>query len=167
MTGTKPDERIRTPMRWDSSRPAAGFSTTTPWEALSDDPQRTDVGAESSDSSSLLATYRSLIQLRADHPALAHGDWMPVDVSAPGVDAYLRQADGETVLVVANLGDQPADDVALSLASGDLCGTPSVASLLGAGPVRSPAITSTGGFYGYVPVDRLGARETLAIRLAP
>ncbi|HSW27340.1 MAG TPA: alpha-amylase family glycosyl hydrolase, partial [Burkholderiaceae bacterium] len=32
MTGHKPDERIRTPMRWDATEPAAGFSTAAPWQ---------------------------------------------------------------------------------------------------------------------------------------
>ena len=40
MTGAKPDERIRTPMRWDASAPAAGFSTHAPWEPLSGDRRR-------------------------------------------------------------------------------------------------------------------------------
>jgi alpha-amylase len=165
MTGHKPDERIRTPMRWDGSEPSHGFSSGTPWEALSDDPAGTDVATESPDPTSLLSTYRSLIHLRANHPALALGDWTPVDASDPAVVANLRQAAGESVLVVANLGDEPVDRVALRLAAGPLCGQPAVESLHGPDEVHPPTITPTGGLDGYVPVDRLGARETLVIGL--
>ena len=36
MTGTKPDERIRTPMRWTADEPAAGLlRRSTPWQPLS------------------------------------------------------------------------------------------------------------------------------------
>jgi len=167
MTGHKPDERIRTPMRWDTSELAAGFSSGRPWESLSDDPVGTDVATESSDPTSLLATYRALIHLRAEHAALSRGDWTPIDTSEPAVHAYLRQADGESVIVLANLGDEPVDDVALSLKAGLLCGSPAAEALLGPDEVRPPTITPTGGLDGYVPVDRLGARETLAIELAP
>ena len=45
MTGQKPDPEIRTPMRWDGSEPAAGFSTHAPWEALSADPSSVNVAA--------------------------------------------------------------------------------------------------------------------------
>jgi glycosidase len=167
MTGRKPDERIRTPMRWDGSQPAAGFSTDAPWETLSEDPAGTDVAAQGADPGSLLSTYRVLGQLRASHPALSRGDWTSVDASEPGVHAYLRQADGETVLVVANLGDETVAGVALTLEAGPLCGAPEAQALLGPDDVRSPAITPTGGLDGYVPVARLGPRETLVIGLVP
>jgi glycosidase len=164
MTGTKPDERIRTPMRWDPSE-AAGFTTASPWEALSEDPAERNVATESADAGSVLSTYRSLIHLRADHPALSHGDWTPVDASDPGVVAAVRQADGETVLVVTNLADAPASGVGLSIDQGPLCGSPTATALLGPATVAAPTITSAGGLDGYVPVAQLGARETLVIEL--
>lgn len=167
MTGAKPDERIRTPMRWDAQAAGAGFSTATPWQPLSDDPVTTNVAGESADPSSVLSTYRSLIALRAAHPALAHGDWAAVDASNRNVDAYLRQADGETVLVVANLGDQPVEGPSLNLETGPLCGVRTAAALLGDHPVRPPAVDPSGGFTDYVPVDRLDPYETIVIELAP
>ncbi|MBI3749725.1 MAG: DUF3459 domain-containing protein [Chloroflexi bacterium] len=165
MTGAKPDERIRTPMRWDATAGSAGFSTGTPWEPLSDDPAATNVAGEAADPSSLLSTYRDLIRLRTANPALAHGDWTAVDSDNRAVVAYLRQAGGETALVVANLGDQPIDGPALALETGPLCGTPAATALLGDGPVRAPAVTATGGFTGYVPIDRLAPAATVVIRL--
>jgi len=166
MTGHKPDERIRTPMRWDASTDG-GFSSGTPWEPLSDDPVGTNVATETSDTGSLLATYRSLMQLRAAHPALSHGDWTPIGTSVATVTAFLRQVDGESVLVVSNLADAPVGKVALSLDTGPLCGSPTVEALAGPADIHPPPITATGGLDGYLPVDRLGARETVVIKLAP
>jgi alpha-amylase len=167
MTGSKPDERIRTPMRWDVTDTTAGFTTGNPWQPLGEDPAGTNVATESADPSSLLSTYRDLIRLRATHPGLAQGDWTAVDSPIRAVNAYLRQVDGESVLVVANLGEVPIDRPALTLARGPLCGTPTAEALLGTSAVHPPAITSTGGFEGYVPVDRLDARQTVVIKLAP
>ena len=163
MTGHKPDERIRTPMRWDGSSPAAGFSTGTPWETLSEDRPGTDVAAEAPAADSLLSTYRSLIRLRAAHPALATGSWTQVKASDPAIDAFLVDGSGETVLVVTNLSDEAVAGVTLGLESGPLCGAPSATDLIGDVGVAAPAINAAGGFDAYAPADRLGARETLVI----
>lgn len=165
MTGHKP-EQIRTPMRWDASA-NAGFTTGTPWEPLSEDSPERNVETEAADAGSLLSTDRTLIGLRTAHPALAHGTWTPLTASDPAATASLRQAEGETVLVVANLGDAAVSGVGLSLAAGPLCGTRAAESLLGPAGVVGPTITATGGLDGYVPVASLGAHETLVVRLAP
>jgi glycosidase len=167
MTGHKPDERIRTPMRWNATTPAAGFSSAEPWQPLSDDRSSVNVADESDDPESLLSTYRTLIALRAAHPALSHGDWTPIEASVPTVSASLRRADGESVMVMVNLADEPVADVALTLQDGDLCGSPAAGSLLGPTDGHDPTINPSGGFDGYVPVDRLGPRETLVLELEP
>ncbi len=167
MTGHKPDELIRTPMRWDATVPAAGFSSGTPWEPLSGDPPEVNVAGESADPDSLLSTYRALISLRADHPALSHGDWSLIEASIPSVNAYLRQADGETIAVAVNLADDPVSDPALTLEVGALCGSPAASSLLGPADVHEATITASGGFDAWVPVDTLGPREVVVIELAP
>ena len=66
MTGTKPDERIRTPMRWTADPATAGLlDRDEPWEPLSaDDCETVNVAAQAADPDSLLATYRDLIRLR-------------------------------------------------------------------------------------------------------
>jgi alpha-amylase len=166
MTGAKPDERIRTPMRWDATVDNAGFSTATPWQPLSDDPATTNVAAGSADSSSLLSTYRDLIDLRTANPALSHGDWTSVDARDRAVVAYLRQADDETVLVIANLSAAPLEQPGLTLDAGPLCGITTAEVLTRTGTVRPPTVGSTGGFADYVPVDRLDPYETAIIKLA-
>ena len=110
MTGRKPDERIRTPMRWDAaSGKAVGFSRATPWEALSADPATVNVADESADPDSLLSHYRDLIRLRAGHPALAVGAFIPVASDVSGVVASLRSSPTETALVWPTFGHAVAD----------------------------------------------------------
>lgn len=165
MTGGKPDERIRTPMRWDGSAPAGGFSAAAPWQPLSDDPEGIDVASEAANPDSLLSSYRSLIKLRSEHPALATGDWTKVKASDRAVAAFLRHVPGEEVLVVANLGDAPLSQVSLSLEAGPLCGPQHAIALGEDASPDAPAINAGGGFNDYIPVDELGGRTVLLIRL--
>jgi alpha-amylase len=166
LTGRKPDERIRTPMRWDATQPAAGFSDAAPWEPLGDDPPGTDVATEAADPDSLLSEYRSLLSLRAAHQALASGDWIPVDAAAPSVVAYLRHLAGQSLLVVVNVGDAPIAVPALSLETGPLCGSLSARVIHGAGEAAPLLVGATGGFDAYVPIRRIGPHEGLVIELA-
>ena len=165
-TGRKPDERIRTPMRWDATMPAAGFSAADPWEPLGDDPAGTDVATETTDPDSLLSTYRSLVRLRTAHPALAYGDWIPVEAGVPAVAAYLRHLPGQSMLVVANVADEPVAAPILTLQQGPLCGAPTARVAYGPGQAAAPVVSPTGGFDAYVPVPRLGAKEFVVIELA-
>jgi glycosidase len=169
MTGQKPDERIRTPMRWDSSGPAAGFTTGTPWEPLGDDPPGTDVATERADPGSLWSTYRDLIALRNGEPALRSGSLVPVRTDDDALVAFVRAApdpaDG-AVLVVANLADAAVPSVSLTLDDGPMCGVTRVESLRGRADVATPSISVTGGFDDYAPLTGgLGPRETLIVGL--
>jgi len=166
MTGAKPDERIRTPMRWEPTPPGFGFTTATPWEAASVDPMGTDVATQAVDSGSLLSTYRSLIRLRAAHPALLGGDLLPIDGADRHLVAFLRSSGDAHALVVANLGLAAVRGPALTLPDGPLCGTPVLTALLGPDDLAAPVISSTGGFERYVPVAELASREILVIDLA-
>jgi glycosidase len=169
MTGRKPDERIRTPMRWDGSS-AAGFSSHDPWEAMSDDPAAINVASESADPGSLLSHYRDLIRLRADHPALAEGTFVPVASDVPSVVAALRSSQTETALVLTNVSATAATP-ALSLAAGPLCGTPKADLVLGSGSGSgsgvAPVVSPAGGFAGYRPLTAIPPRSSAVIVLQP
>jgi alpha-amylase len=168
MSGRKPDERIRTPMRWDAVGPGAGFTTGTPWQALAEDPPGTDVATQATDPESLLSLYRDLIRLRTSNPALAAGDWLSVDAAPASVAAFLRFDESATLLVVANLSDERVADIELSVDAGPLCGRPRGEIVFGpAGATQAPAVTAAGGFEAYRPVDGLGPREAIVISLAP
>jgi glycosidase len=166
MTGRKPDERIRTPMRWDATAPASGFSTQAPWETMSDDPATINVASESADPASLLSHYRDLIRLRAAHPALAVGAFIPVASDLPSVVAALRSSPTETALVLTNVSARDAAPT-LSLDAGPLCGEPTADLVLGSGSAVAPVVSSGGGFAGYRPLAAIPPRSSAVIVLQP
>ncbi len=154
MTGTKPDERLRTPMPW---RPVAGagFTTGKPWQQMQDDSLAITVEAQDRDPGSLLNWYRRLIRLRDANPALGSGELIPLVANDPSVAAYLRRDGDRTVLIVANLGAKPSR-ATLSAAAGTFrAGRWSGRSLLGGG--RTPAFSpdAEGGLAGYAPLPVL------------
>jgi glycosidase len=167
MSGPKPDEQIRTPMRWDGSSPGAGFSTGTPWEPLSADPASVNVATESADPCSLLSWYRDLIQLRAAHPALSSPDYTTVTSSPDALVAELRTTQEETVLVVANTGGTAVTNTRLSLTTGLLKAGVTATLLLGTGTPASPTIDATGGFSSYQPFRTLPPYSVSIISLGP
>ncbi len=170
MTGTKPDERIRTPMRWTADAPAAGFSVVEPWQPLSEDPPTVSVASQSADPESLLTTYRDLVRLRNATPALRRGATTLVEGGAEPVIGWLRTTGEETLLVVVNVSDAPVADYGLALDGGPLCG-PVSARLLGttggdpgATPV-DPRVATDGGLDGYQPLPVLAPRSGYVIAL--
>jgi alpha-amylase len=166
MTGTKPDERLRAPMRWDSS-PTAGFSRVTPWEALSSDPLGVDVADQSRDPGSLLSLYRTLIALRAHEPALARGELTALTSTSSSVLATIRRTPGRTLLVLVNLAPEPVSDYALSLSGGPLCGAPRARLVYGVGQPSAPSVTSSGGLAEYRPLPGLPAQSVTILALEP
>lgn len=159
MIGTKPDERIRTPMQW-SAGPGGGFTTGKPWERLQDDSATTTVAAQDHDPSSLLALYRKLIHLRSSNDALAGGELVPLTTSDPAVAAYARRDGDRVVLVVANLGDRALHGVTLGSGMDALPpGRWIVRSLMNGASVPPLRIGSDGRMRGYVPARTLAPRE--------
>ncbi|MBP2150444.1 alpha-amylase family glycosyl hydrolase [Xanthobacter flavus] len=95
----------RTPMQWDDG-PFAGFSTVEPWLPLADDFTEVNVKREQGQAASMLTLTRALLALRRAHPALSVGLWSPV-AAVGDLVAYLRQGEGEAMLVALNLGGDP------------------------------------------------------------
>ncbi len=144
MVGTKPDERIRTPMQW-AAGPVNGFTTGDPWQPLQADAETVNVAAQAEDPASLLSHYRRLIQLHTAHPALAHGDFVPLETSESAVAAFLRQSEEETMLVLLNAGTEPAGAVSLSgTETGLAAGIYQMTSLLGATTTADLAVEADG-----------------------
>lgn len=106
----------RTPMQWDDG-PFAGFSTVEPWLPLADDFTEVNVKCEQGEAVSMLTLTRALIALRRAHPALSVGLWSPV-AAVGDLVAYLRQGEGETLLVALNLGGDPLSATLPDLAGG-------------------------------------------------
>ncbi|MFN8571401.1 MAG: alpha-amylase family glycosyl hydrolase [Gemmatimonadaceae bacterium] len=165
MTGDKPDERLRTPMQWSPAR-GLGFTTGAAWEAAQADSLRVTVEQQQADSLSLLHLYRRLIPLRATTEPLASGDLSELRTNDSGVVAFARRAGPAAVLVVANLGEQPAD-LALSSASGLLpSGEYGMRELLREVPVTQLVVAADGSLQSYRPIDRpLAPGESLILEL--
>jgi hypothetical protein len=78
------------------------------------------------------------------------------------VVAALRTSPLEKALVLTNVAATPVSPT-LGLASGPLCGAPTVEAVLGDGPVTPPVVTAAGGFAGYRPVESIPARSTVVL----
>ncbi len=110
MVGVKPDEDIRTPMQWTGEPERAGFTTGEPWRAVNPDAPEVNVERQAGRPASLLRLYKTLIRLRQDNPALSRGSFELVETGDERVLAFVREADGQRVLVVVNVsGDEIVD----------------------------------------------------------
>lgn len=109
----------RTPMQWDDTS-NGGFSPIAPWLPVADDYREVNVAAQRGDPRSMLASFRRLTALRRDHPSLSVGSYRSLDAGSPDVFAYLREADGERLLVALNFTDTA---VTVSLPEGGIAGT--------------------------------------------
>jgi len=119
MSGVKPDEDIRRPMQWNGSL-HSGFTTGTPWRAVHGGFPRFNVEREQGDPSSLLTTYKKLIHLRNNEKALQIGNYVPVPTDEDKVFAFLRQYEGETMLVLHNTGTSVIRNIELSIDNSNL-----------------------------------------------
>jgi alpha-amylase len=166
MMGTKPDERIRTPMQWDATPQTAGFTTGRPWEQLSAGIEEGgSVADQTGDPRSLLSAYRDLIRLRETHEALRSGEYVEIAADESAVYSFLRSTPEETLLVVVNLSRNPVDEYSLSLEASSLHGAPAAALLYGSGEPAAPSLNENGGFDSYAPLAALPGRSTTIIQL--
>ena len=167
MTGSKPDELIRTPMQW-TSQPGAGFTSGQPWEPVNQDYEERNVEVQSAEPDSLLNHYRHLIALRNGHPALRGFAFQPAESSHPSLYAYLRYVEAEAILVVLNLGNKSTNEYAVNMRSSSLSEGRYVVVDLLTGTEAAPLVVEAGGaFNGYQPLSELPAHSALVLRLDP
>jgi len=164
MSGTKPDELIRTPMQWDAST-GAGFTSGKPWQAVNADYTTVNVASQTGASDSLLEHYRTLIQLREAHSALRVGKTSVAESNSNKILAYLRTSSDETLLVLINIDDEPLSNYKLDLSLGPLSGQYTAASLLDASTISPLTANDKGGFDGYVPLPELPPYSIFVIQL--
>jgi glycosidase len=171
MAGDKPDERIRTPMPWDATSPGAGFTSGTPWEPLEPGWNVANVASERADPASLLAHYRALIAVRAAHPVLITGAFVPLGSNAPTVYAFISADARDTVAVIVNLGATEVADYRLSADAPAACGVTRAATLY-ADAIPTPSsvepiqATADGRFETWRPVLSLPGHSTLIVDLS-
>lgn len=91
----------RSPMQW-SAKQNAGFTTGEPWLPVNKDYAVRNVESQTASPASMLTFYKSLIQLRREHPALNAGKLALIQVDNEDLLVYERQTDDEKMLIVLN-----------------------------------------------------------------
>lgn len=110
--GNLPPERMqdplgrdptRIPMQWDSS-PNAGFCSpgVEPWLPISPYHEDVNVTSQLVSQHSILTLYRRLLSYRKATPALSQGDYRALEAGARDCYCFLRETEGQVVLVALN-----------------------------------------------------------------
>jgi glycosidase len=164
MSGSKPDEMIRTPMQW-TNESSGGFTSGKPWEAVNSDFSTVNVAKQTGDNTSLLEHYRMLIQLRNDHAALRVGKTFVAESNSNKLVSYIRASKDEMLLVIINLDDSPLTDPQLELGVGPLSGSYEAVSLLDKSTISSLQSNEKGGFDAYTPLPEIPPYGVIVIQL--
>ncbi len=97
----------RTPMPWNAEAEHAGFtSAASPWLPVPAEHRALAVDRQEADISSPLHAFRRFLRWRRGVPALIHGTLLPLALATPLV-GFVREHQGQRVLAVFNLSDQP------------------------------------------------------------
>ena len=95
----KARDNARTPMQWDSSE-GAGFTAGAPWLRPTGQ-DRINVEEEES-AGRILPYYRRLIALRKECAVVSRGTYEPYAMDHADVYAYIREHEGQRLLVLTN-----------------------------------------------------------------
>jgi len=94
-------DNARTPMHWDDSE-NGGFSKVEPWIKVNPNYKEINVKNNLEDEDSIYNHYKKLIQIRKQDDVVVYGDFKLLNKEDKSIFAYLRELDGERLLVVAN-----------------------------------------------------------------
>jgi glycosidase len=111
------DTKLRTPMSWTADTLRAGFTTGTPFRALSGNVSNANVAAQDADPSSLLNFYRNVIALRQSLPSLQRGTYLAANTNG-SLMSFRRELGAEKTLLIFNYGGAPGTITATGLAGG-------------------------------------------------
>ncbi len=94
-------DNARTPMQWNDSL-NGGFSDARPW--IDVNPNYTEINVENNlkDKNSILNHYKKLIQIRKGNETVVYGDFELLYKEHKSIFAYIRELNGDRILVVAN-----------------------------------------------------------------
>ncbi|RKF13216.1 alpha-glucosidase [Alginatibacterium sediminis] len=98
-------DNARTPMHWNNQI-HAGFTTGQPWLALNPNYPQINAADALGDENSTFYHYQTLISLRKQFPIIVYGSFRAVEPDHEAVFAYLREFEGQQLLVVANFSAQ-------------------------------------------------------------
>jgi alpha-glucosidase len=142
--GFKGRDGARTPMVWQHDAANAGFTVGKPWLPIPDTHRARAVNAQNSDKNSVLNHYRSVLDLRKQHPALVSGCIRFLDAEGD-VLAFIREGGGERLLCVFNFGAAPMRWPILA----DL-GPVEPINFTDYGPVLQGSVLKLAGLHGFI-----------------
>ena len=96
-------DHCRSPLPWTGG-PNGGFTTGRPWLRMIPDIPARNVAVQAGTPGSVLETYRRLVAIRHASPALSSGGFRRLESGHADVLAWVREADGEQMLVAINFG---------------------------------------------------------------
>jgi glycosidase len=91
-------------MSWSSDAGTAGFTTGTPFRALSANAAVNNVQSELTDSNSLLYSYRQLLTLRSAYPLIGAGTRSVQSAAGEPTLRLTRESPTECIAIVVNYG---------------------------------------------------------------
>ncbi|WP_277750289.1 alpha,alpha-phosphotrehalase [Halobacillus litoralis] len=97
----KSRDNSRTPVQWNKGE-HAGFTSGTPWIDVADNYKDINAEVVKNNEDSVFKHYQKLIELRKSHEIITHGDYRLLTPDHERVFAYLREWNGEQLLVVNN-----------------------------------------------------------------
>ena len=98
-------DNARTPMQWTAGE-NGGFTTGKPWLPVNENHSFINAEAALADPQSVFHYYRQLIELRKTYEVFRKGKFRLLLPEDPNVFAYLRETDGENLLVICNFTGQ-------------------------------------------------------------
>lgn len=94
-------DNARTPMQW-SDEDNAGFTKGKPWLKVNPTYSFINVKKDLEDETSIIHTYKKLLDMRKKHPVMVYGDYEPIMENYENVVAYTRQYENEKWLMIFN-----------------------------------------------------------------
>ncbi|QIH79435.1 alpha,alpha-phosphotrehalase [Macrococcoides canis] len=104
----KSRDNSRSPVQWDDSN-HAGFTTNEPWIKVADNYKEINVEKALKDENSIFYTYQKLIKLRHEQNIITYGEVKPLLEEHKQLFVYERTLDNQTLFVVANFSEEPAE----------------------------------------------------------
>ncbi|MFZ6675953.1 alpha-amylase family glycosyl hydrolase [Undibacterium sp. Xuan67W] len=101
------DPKLRTPMSWTNNASNAGFSTGTPFRALSANVATQNVAVQIADPNSIYSFYKAMLSLRNSRLSISQGGYSNAFVSG-SLMGFQRQSGSEKTLVLINYGSASA-----------------------------------------------------------
>ena len=94
-------DNARTPMQW-SDEDNAGFTKGKPWLKVNPTYSYINVKKDLEDETSIIYTYKQLLDMRKKHLVMVYGNYEPVMEEYENIVAYTRQFENEKWLMIFN-----------------------------------------------------------------